>query len=81
MKTTIHIPDSLLREAKSVAAKEKTTVRALVEEGLRRVVSDRRQEKPFRLRNVTFKGKGLQPGIEEGNWEQIRSMIYEGRGG
>jgi len=81
MKTTIQIPDALLSEAKKVAAEEKTTVKALVEEGLRKVVTDRRQGKPFKLRKVTFKGKGLQPGIKEGDWETIRSMIYEGRGG
>jgi hypothetical protein len=34
----------------------------------------------FRLRDGSFKGKGLQPGVDLSNWEQIRSLIYEGRG-
>jgi hypothetical protein len=39
MKTTLDIPDPLLREARTVAARERTTLRALVEQGLRRLPS------------------------------------------
>lgn len=42
MKTTIEIEDRLLIEAKKRAAEERRTVRALVEEGLRRVLRDPR---------------------------------------
>ena len=38
MKTTIEISDPLLEAARQVAGREKTTVRALVEEGLRQVI-------------------------------------------
>jgi hypothetical protein len=41
MKTTIEISDPLLEAARQLAGREKTTVRALVEEGLRRVIEDR----------------------------------------
>jgi Arc/MetJ family transcription regulator len=81
MKTTIEISDSLLDEAKKLAAKEGTTVRAFVEQGLRRVLSERKKRGVFRLRKVSFKGKGLQPGVASGSWDQIRDAIYEGRGG
>ena len=37
MKTTVDIPDTLLDEIKRVAARDKTTVRALIEYGLRQV--------------------------------------------
>ena len=73
MKTTIEISDSLLDEAKKLAAKEGTTVRAFVEQGLRKGV--------FRLRKAAFKGKGIQPGMEDATWERIRETIYQGRGG
>jgi hypothetical protein len=41
MKTTVEIADPLLREARKIAARERTTLRALVEQGLRRVVAER----------------------------------------
>ncbi len=81
MKTTIEISDSLLDEAKKLAAKEGTTVRAFVEQGLRRIVAERKTKGVFRLRKGSFKGKGLQAGVEDGSWEKIRERIYQGRGG
>lgn len=80
MKTTIEISDPLFNEAKRHAAREGTTVRALVEAGLRRVLSESRPKQPFKLRDGRVNGNGLQPGIREGDWEQIRDIIYEGRG-
>jgi hypothetical protein len=81
MKTTIEIADTLLEEARRVAAREKTTVRALVEEGLRHVVAERSQHEPFRLRDATFAGRGLQPDMADASWERIRALAYEGHGG
>ncbi len=81
MKTTVYIPDSLLEEARKLASREGTTVKALVTEGLRRIVSDRRRASVFRLRKVTFKGDGLQPGVAGATWDKIRDIAYEGRGG
>ena len=79
MKTTVEIPDALLDEARRVAAREGTTVRALVEEGLRRALAQRTAG-TFRLRRATFKGQGLQPGVADGSWERIRDLAYEQRG-
>ena len=81
MKTTVDIPNSILEEARKLAAREGTTVRALVEQGLRRLISERKRTGAFRLRKVTFKGEGLQPGAAGASWERIRDMAYEGRGG
>ena len=81
MKTTIEISNSLLEEARKLAANEGTTVRALVEQGLRRIVAERKRRGAFKLRKATFNGNGLQPGAAGATWEQIRDAIYEGRGG
>ena len=81
MKTTIQIPDGLFAETRRLAHQERTTLKALVEEGLRRVVSERRQRGRFRLRKATFRGRGLQPRLAGTSWEQIRELSYEGRGG
>ncbi len=83
MKTTINIADSIFREARQVARQERTTFKALVEEGLRRVISERRrrQKQSFRLRKATFKGKGLQPHLAGATWDQVLDISHEGRGG
>jgi hypothetical protein len=81
-KTTLEISDLLLRDAKNLAAREGTTLRALVERGLRTVVTDKkRRDQPFRLRTATFGGQGLNPDVAEAGWDRIRDLSYEGRGG
>jgi hypothetical protein len=81
MKTTIQIPDSLFEEARKVARRDRTTLKVLVEQGLRRVIAERRKRTKFRLRKASFKGEGLQPHLAGASWEQIRDLSYEGRGG
>ena len=77
MKTTIDLGDSLLAEAKKVAAEENTTLRALVEAGLREVLSKhRKRAAPFRLRRVTTKGKGLRLELQGASWQQLRELAY-----
>ena len=80
MKTTVDISEGLLKEAKIIAANQGTTVRALIEEGLRHVVEERTQKPGFVLRRATFGGRGIRPEIREGSWERIRDLAYEGRG-
>ena len=74
MKTTIDIADSLLLQAKATASREGTTLRELVETGLRAVLQQRGAKTvPIVLRDASFKGEGLQPGVREGDWEQCAS--------
>ena len=80
MKTTVEISDSLLEAARGEARRARTTVRALIELGLRRVLDERKKSQPFRLRRATFKGRGLQPPFSDADWEAIRQRAYEGRG-
>jgi hypothetical protein len=80
MKTTVNIADSLLREAKRVAARERTTVRALLEEGLRHVLKEHRSKTRFRVRDASYGKGGLHPDVEEGSWERIRDLTYQGHG-
>jgi Bacterial antitoxin of type II TA system, VapB len=81
VKTTLDIPDPLLREARKIALREHTTLRALVEQGLRKIIAERKAIRPFRLRRVTFKGQGLVPELDWNDWDKIRDLAYEGRGG
>lgn len=80
MKTTVEIADDLLQKAKHLASKERTTLRTLIEEGLRLVLGKRRGRGRFQLRKASVGGKGLQPGIADGDWAALRDSIYGGRG-
>ena len=80
VKTTVEITDALLDEAKRVASRESSTLRELIEEGLRRSLDERKRKKGFRLRRAAFRGKGLQPGVSQ-EWAGLREAAYEGRGG
>lgn len=80
VKTTVEIAPALLTAAKKRAVRDGTTLRALIEEGLRRVLAaEQGRKKKFRLRDGSFRGKGLQPGIT--SFEQMLELAYEGRGG
>jgi hypothetical protein len=81
MKTTFDISDPLLRRARKLAAQEGTTLRSLVEQGLRHVVDQKSQKRAFRLRDASFKGRGLRTDIADASWDRLRDMAYEGRGG
>ena len=81
MKTTIDLPDTLLEEARRVAAERATTVRALVETGLRRELRERARKSSFALRDASFKGRGLRPEVENASWESLRELAYGSRGG
>lgn len=80
MKTTVEIAEDLLRQAKAVAAKERTTLRALLEEGLRWALGRRRKPGKFKLRDASVPGKGVQPGVDDTDWTSLRDSIYGGRG-
>lgn len=76
MKTTLDISDPLLRDARRIATREGTTLRALVEQGLRHVVAIKKQRAPFRFRQITFGGRGLRAELRESGWERIRDLAY-----
>jgi Arc/MetJ family transcription regulator len=80
MKTTIEISDALVAEARTLAEKRGTTLRRLVEDGLRRVLRDERATRSFKLRKASFRGRGLQAPLSEGQWNRIRELAYEDRG-
>ncbi len=80
MKTTIEIADELAREAKAHAARENTTLRALLERGLRLAMRADRQSLRFRLRDASVAGCGLQPGYRDVGWVRTREAAYGDRG-
>ena len=61
MKTTIELSDPLFQSAKQLAQETQTTLRALIEEGLRRVLAEQmsRPKQAFKLKNASVRGKAL----------------------
>ena len=72
MKTTLDISDPLFNSAKALAQQSQTTLRALVEEGLRRVLSDApANTKPaFKLQNASV-GGGQILITDPRQWQQM----------
>ena len=76
MKTTVNLPDELLREAQALARRQGTTLRELIETGLRSVVKQRSGDSRFVLVDAGVDGRGIQPGFRDASWSQIRDTIY-----
>jgi len=78
MKTTLDLPDALLDEARRIAREQDTTLRALVADGLRAVLDARAASGTARepVAPVFDGALGLQPGIDLGDWEAVRSVAY-----
>jgi hypothetical protein len=79
MKTTIELPDELLIAAKKRAAELRCTLRALIERGLRRELSDRKEGRKARtIRWVTVPG-GLPPGLDPSDRAQMHDWLTRHR--
>jgi hypothetical protein len=63
IKTTVEIPDELFVAAKREAASRRTTLRTLVERGLRAELRARPATRPARIKWVTVDG-GLPKGLD-----------------
>lgn len=74
MRTTIDIPDELMRNAKKRAADENTSLRIVVESALRQYLTRTVQpEKKFRLKLTPHPKGKLLPGVVL----EDRDLLYE----
>jgi hypothetical protein len=80
MKTTVELPDGLLREAKRVARRRGTTLKALLEHGLRLTLAEAKTPSPFTLRDASVGGHGMNPELAGHGWDAIRDLTYKDRG-
>jgi hypothetical protein len=81
MKTTVEIAEDLFIRTREVAQREGTTLRALIEEGLRAALARReKRASSYQWPDLSVTGEGLAPEIEEGAWDPLRDRIYKGRG-
>jgi hypothetical protein len=75
-RTTVRLPDDLIRRAKRKAAAQGKSLTALIEEGLRRVLDERaRAGKPKRVPlPVSTATGGLKPGIDLNDSAALQEM-------
>lgn len=78
MKTTVEIADPLLEQAKAEARRRGSSLRALIEEGLRRVIADPTVD-AFVLPDCSVSGEGPTELWLNSSWDDKLEMIYEGR--
>jgi hypothetical protein len=70
----------LAQAGKQLAVERNVSVKAALHQFVGRAQAQQ-QQTPFKLRKCPIYGRGLQPGLEWHDWEKIRTLIYEGRGG
>jgi hypothetical protein len=80
MKTTIEIADDLFDRAQRLARKEKTTFRALTEQGLRLVLKAKGDKSTkWEWKPLVVQGNGMTDVFKMAGWEKLRDEIYQGR--
>ena len=80
MKTTIEIHDELLVRAKRHAKRNGRPLRAVVEEGLRLVLSATPERSRYRLPDGSAGVADAPDPLEAYSWQDLREMIYGDRG-
>ena len=75
-RTTVRLPDELVRRAKRKAARQRRTLTALIEEGLRRVLDERAAHDVARSVSppISSATGGLMPGIDLDNSVFLQEM-------
>lgn len=79
MKTTVDIHDELLSRAKRHARQTGRPLRALMEDGLRHVLSEASERSPYRLPDMSVGDPDGPNPLEHLSWAEVRDLIYEGR--
>jgi hypothetical protein len=79
MKTTVIISDALLERAKRHAKRTGRTLRAVIEDGLQRVLAGDMQPTRFRLPDCSVGSAGEPSPLESLSWQDLRQEIYGGR--
>ena len=65
MRTTLSLDDNLLKRAKELSARTNQTLTSIIETALRSLLNGRPEnEIESSVKLHTFKGRGLQPGVD-----------------
>ena len=77
VKTTLDINDELLSRAKHLAKATGRPLRAVVEDGLRRVLSEP-EPKPYVLPDLREGDPDVSDTLERYSWPELRELMYGG---
>ncbi|MYE13661.1 MAG: DUF2191 domain-containing protein [Gammaproteobacteria bacterium] len=80
MKTTIDIQDELLERAKRRASETGSSLRAVVEDGLRAVLASPPVENRYTLPDLRVGDPNDPDPLEQYSWPELRELIYGDRG-
>ena len=84
MKTTVEIHDALLLRAKRHARKNGTTLRSVIEAGLRRTtrrtLDEPEAQKPYEWQDLSVGDPSDPWPLEDYSWPELRELIYGDRG-
>lgn len=79
MRTTVDVQEDLLREAKARAARSGRTLGQVVDDALRALFQRGEEaERRGRVTLPTFRGAGLQPGIDLDDSASLLDMMERG---
>jgi hypothetical protein len=79
VKSTFDISDALLARAKRHARRAGKPLRALIEEGLRRVLDEAPARERYELADRSVGRPGAPNPLERFSWQDLRDEIYGGR--
>ena len=80
MKITVELSEDLVIEAKRYATRYGRTLRAVIENGIRSTLrAEKGTQVPFRLRDASLGGSGLQPEFRDETWVTMRQAAYGDR--
>ena len=81
MRTTIRLDDDLLTAAKRAAVERGTTLTAVIEDALRRALAPQASAGSASVTLPTFRGDGLQPGVDLDDTASLIELMDEPRAG
>jgi hypothetical protein len=76
VKTTLDIQDALLERAKRYAMRAHRPPRKIVEEGLRRVISERSAQDAYELPDAAVGDPNGDDPLEALSWQDLRAEIH-----
>jgi hypothetical protein len=79
VKTTVEIQTALLERARRHARKLGKPLRAIIEEGLRRVLEAEAASPDYRMADRSVGEAGAPNPLESLSWQDLRNEIYGGR--